>query len=108
MSNVKEQAIAKFIPDTRSYWQNNGSIVDIKNEVPKDGKKFSLKELQDFVSGYIEILPSNLEGFSLVCNEESKCVDEWRVNEVATKLYKFGNQDVIAGNVLFVSNNLLN
>lgn len=80
-----------------------------ENQKPANGKHFSLEELQGFVSGYIQIIESIIPDYLIVCNEESKCFDDWEVtvNQLATTLYKYGQQDVVAGNVLLVHKSLL-
>jgi hypothetical protein len=106
----KEKQVAKVIKSYYSVFTNKeDTLAKIPNEVPADGKKFSLKELQGFVGGMIEILPCVNSDFLLICNEESKLQDTWEINQIATNLYKFGvpaigneNGDVIAGDVLLV------
>lgn len=39
---------------------------------PKEGKSFTLKELQDYVGGYIEVHPLPRHDQVLVCNEEGR------------------------------------
>jgi hypothetical protein len=63
----------------------DGRIIEVS---PRDGKKFSLPELQGYVHGYIEIvrLPSKT-GVVLVINEEGKL--EWLPkNMLATKMWQ--------------------
>lgn len=73
-------------------YQANGEIIPI---MPKDGKFFTLKELQDIVKGYIEIV--NLQdGRLMIVNEEGK-LDGLKPNQEATKLYV---NDYIVGDVL--------
>jgi hypothetical protein len=78
--------MAKFI-------KTDGSIINVE---PKNGKDFSLKELQGFVDGYIEIvyLPN---GDLMVVNEEGK-MNDLPINMKATMAYGL---DVIVGNVLW-------
>lgn len=47
----------------------NGEIIEVQ---PKEGKAFTLKELQDYVGGLIEVhyLPHHDQ--TLVCNEEGR------------------------------------
>jgi hypothetical protein len=73
-------------------YQANGEIIPV---MPKDGKFFTLKELQDIVKGYIEIV--NLQdGRLMIVNEEGK-LDGLKPNPEATKLYV---HDYIVGDVL--------
>ena len=55
-----------------------------KDLVPKNGKHFSLKEMQEVVGGYIEIL-SLPDGRKMAINEEG-LIKELLVNSSATKL----------------------
>jgi hypothetical protein len=66
---------------------------------PKNKKLFSLKELQSFVGGYIEILFIT-DSQVMVVNEEGK-LDELPINVRATEIIRqAGIQDVIAGDAL--------
>jgi len=72
-----------------------------KEVIPKDGKHFSLVELQAFVGGYIQVIQLS-DGNLLVLNEEGK-ITGLPFNERATQLTEgAGLQvgDVIVGNVL--------
>ena len=60
---------------------------------PANGHDFELKELQQIVGGYIEILPMK-DGRIMVCNEESKLLDLPR-NAQATALIAFPSPDEI-------------
>lgn len=82
----------------------DGSVIQV---TPKDGKVFSLKELQKIVNGYIEFvyLPDNQ---IMVINEEGK-LEKLPLNEVATLIVKRAAQkvgstfnDFIVGDVLIV------
>lgn len=76
--------------------------------LPKNGKTFTLEELQKAVGGRIEIFEAR-DRRSLICYEESK-LDGQPINEAATKLWKYGSlnpgdwalhtHDFIAGDVL--------
>ena len=68
---------------------------------PKDGKYFSLEEMQKIVGGYIEIVGLG-EGLVLVCNEEGKIDGKSLPNARATKVWQkhYGATDVIYGDVL--------
>ncbi len=54
---------------------------------PENGRDFQLKELQEIVGGYIEIVPTK-DGRIMVCNEEGK-LDGLPRNEQATALVAF-------------------
>lgn len=71
---------------------------------PKNGKSFSLDELQGYVEGYIEAvaLPDNL---TMWCNEEGKFDPKtmYRPNEKASRILADAGGipgDVVMGNVL--------
>lgn len=73
---------------------------EIQHVTPKDGKKFSLEELQAAVGGLVEL--SVLEdGMDFWVNEEGKLMG-LDVNPKATALWQhsFGPYDVIAGDVI--------
>ena len=67
---------------------------------PKDGKKFSLKELQGFVKGYIELAITK-DNKDMYVNEEGK-INGSIPNEKATKIYKYNQDDVIYGDVVVI------
>ena len=75
----------------------------VETEVlPKNGKHFSLKEMQDFVGGLIEILYTE-DGQPIVVNEEGK-LNGSDVNHMATDMWRGKNrprQDHIVGDALF-------
>lgn len=79
----------------------SGEIVEVK---PKNGKDFKLKELNEFVGGYIEIVYLyNSE--IMVVNEEGK-IKNLPLNEKATNIVrKNGIIDIIVGNVLLCKQN---
>lgn len=69
---------------------------------PANGTDFSLKEMQGFVGGWIEVLYTPDGKYIMVLNEEGK-LDELPFNAVATKIAieEFGLvDDYIAGDVL--------
>ncbi len=61
---------------------------------PENGRDFQLKELQEIVGGYIEIVPTK-DGRIMVCNEEGKLDDIIFVGEITDT-----EVDYIAGDVL--------
>jgi hypothetical protein len=78
--------------------------------VPANGKYFQLKQLQNIVGGYIELVSltapmpnglENLKDLSMIINEEGKG-NSLPINEKATALFQkyYGNTDFIVGNVL--------
>ena len=68
---------------------------------PQNGTDFSLKELQGFVGGYIELVSLPGEKKLMVVNEEGK-IDRLPLNQKATELFHKckGTYDVIVGDVL--------
>ena len=78
-------------------YKTNGEIVDIE---PKNGKDFQLKELNEIVGGYIELVTLPNDEY-MVVNEEGKM---WGlpVNANATAIYhsKIGRCDYIVGDCL--------
>jgi hypothetical protein len=58
----------------------------------------SLKELQKAVGGYIEMVHT-WDNRWLIVNEEGKLMG-LPVNEEATRLYEYGDHDVIVGDVV--------
>lgn len=78
--------------------KTDGYVINIE---PKDGKEFSLEEMQTIVSGYIEIVDLH-DGNYMVVNEEGK-LKGLAINHVATQIYTNafpGVYDVIVGDVL--------
>jgi len=71
---------------------------------PENGKKFSLKELQSFVGGYIEIVYLTKE--LMVVNEEGK-LNNLPYNAKATDVFNRGG-DFIVGDVLIASKKEIN
>ncbi len=76
----------------------NGEESEVK---PSNGKEFSLKEMQTFVGGYIEIVRTFDHKNLLIVNEDGKGL-ELPINQVATKLYNGEESifDEIVGDVL--------
>ncbi len=66
---------------------------------PADGRHYTLEEMQRAIGGgYIEIVHTK-DGRLMVLDEEGK-LKRFQVNQVATALYVYGNQDPIVGDVL--------
>lgn len=76
-----------------------GNIMDI---APKNGKYYSLEELQMTVGGYIELVSLNSFQY-MVLNEEGKIMG-LPINEMATLLYsqRYYRFEVIVGEVAIV------
>lgn len=86
------------------YLKTDGTQEWVK---PTDGKKFTLKELQNFVGGLIQFVPLP-SGATLVCNDEGK-LEGLEPNKLATEMWKreyplekypIGNDSLVVGNVL--------
>ena len=76
--------------------------------LPADGKKFTLKELQTAVGGYIEMVPQSLHKGHVYCDEEGRIKDPpKRTNVKATSLcYRsetVPNGFVLLGDVIFLT-----
>lgn len=72
----------------------SGEITDVR---PKDGRYFSLEEMQGFVGGYIQMVRTP-GGRFIVCDEEG-IFKEYALNEHATAKYA-PKSDMIFGDVL--------
>lgn len=80
--------------------KTNGFVQSVE---PKNEKDFTLKELQLFVGGYIEIVQLD-NGYIMVVNEEGK-LHGLEHNKVASELFRrhalWGNRhDIIVGDAL--------
>ena len=82
-------------------------IIPVKGELkavyPKNGSKFSLKELQEFVGGFIELVTVPGEKF-VVCNEYGK-IENLPVNKNATEAFKSSlmSGDTLNGDIAVIS-----
>lgn len=81
----------------------NGDIIE--NVMPQKGKHFSLKEMQEIVGGYIEILDLR-NGKIIILNEEGK-LENLPYNLEATVMYRsaYLTSDFIVGDVLVCNKN---
>ena len=79
---------------------------DVKSVKPKNNKTFSLKELQSYVDGYIQILKTRDERIMII-NEEGK-LNNLPYNEIASSLYIYGMQDPVVGDVLVMDKQMIN
>ena len=100
----------KFTKNLRSMAQiikASGETIEVN---PSNGKHFSLKEMQDVVGGYIEVVSSYDGKKRIVLNDEGK-LNKLPINEKATELYN-GNtrilHDVIVGDVLVIAPSQIN
>lgn len=78
-------------------YKTNGEVIEVS---PKNNRDFTLKELQNFVEGGIEIINLTTKKI-LIVNEEGK-INKLPFNESATELWKkyYGRTDYIVGNAL--------
>lgn len=85
-----------------TLFKTNGETILV---VPENQKKFTLKELQKYVGGYIELLTISDKSF-LVINEEGK-LQNLPLNDRATQIYikNYGFTDIIVGDVLVIKQN---
>lgn len=85
-------------PDTAFIITTGGAMTPV---FPKEGKEFTLEEMQEIVGGSIELLQLP-EGRWMVINEEGK-IHRLPLNGIATTIFQAafrGAHDVIVGNVL--------
>ena len=68
---------------------------------PKNGRKFTLAEMQGVVDGFIEVVPTH-DNRMMVIDEEGK-LKRKPMNMTATLLYQYGGHDEIVGDVLLCS-----
>lgn len=94
-------------------YKTDGVIIDIN---PEKGKTFSLKELQGYVGGTIDIQPLPKLKKVLVLNDEGKLIGLPR-NANATEIWKkeypiaefpFNNDELIVGDVIICDEELVN
>jgi len=78
---------------------------DVKSVKPKNNKTFSLKELQSYVDGYIQIVKTRDDRL-MIMNEEGRN-NNLPYNEIATSLYIYGSHDVVVGDVLVTDKELI-
>lgn len=78
-------------------YKTNREVIEVS---PKNNRDFTLKELQNFVEGDIEIINLTTKKI-LIVNEEGK-INKLPFNELATELWKkyYGRTDYIVGNAL--------
>jgi hypothetical protein len=74
-----------------------------KNVYPDNKTDFSLKELQKYVGGSIQMVETK-DNRIIVMNEEGK-IKGLMPNRRATKIYQYGLYDYIVGDVLVVQKN---
>lgn len=75
---------------------HNCTEATLEEVKPENGTDFKLKELQEFVGGYIEVVPLG-NGKIMVVNEEGRLLNlppNWAVTT------RYGLSDLIVGNAL--------
>lgn len=65
----------------------NGTIEEVK---PTDKVSFQLKELYYLLDCRVVETFTLASGKLMICDEESKCLDDWEVNLKATELFRAG------------------
>ena len=75
---------------------------------PKNGKWFTLEEMQEIVGGLIELVHLRQGNRYMVVNEEGK-VNDLPYNEVATTIFANNHDidDIIVGNVLICPSKMI-
>ncbi len=81
------------------YSDGRTETFETEKEIP------TLKEMQEAVDGLIQIIPTKQRNKFLVIDEEGKCKKK-PINIEATHLYGNPN-DVVVGDVIYISNSLL-
>lgn len=77
-------------------YKTDGTIIEV---VPSNGTDFQLDELQNMVSGYIEIVPAG-KGKIMVIDEEGKLKNK-PLNNACTMIFmQAGFYDIIVGDAL--------
>ena len=75
----------------------NGETIDI---TPENDTNFTLEELQKYVGGVIQIVGTKSQKLMII-NEEGKLFN-LKKNTKATKLYEYGSEDMVVGDVLII------
>lgn len=85
--------------------KTNGEEIKI---FPKNGTDFSLKELQNYVDGYIEIVNLRSENNIMIVNEEG-AINGMLVNLKASMIYSkaFNVNQCIYGDVVICKHNMV-
>ena len=76
--------------------KHTGETVEIE---PENGLNFKLQELYKILNCKLIELAATKDGRLIVLDEEGK-LENKSINAEATKLYKYGEQDVIVGDVI--------
>jgi hypothetical protein len=84
--------------------KTDGTYESVK---PKNKTHFVLKELQEYVNGLIQMLPSNEQGYVLIVNEEAGCHNDSVENIRGSMYYKYGRTNKLLGDILIVKTKYL-
>ena len=88
-----------------NFIKTDSTYVEVQ---PKNGKKFSLKELQEYVAGYIELIELPITNEYMIINEEGKIMN-LPENRFATAIVNDQKvimpHDYIAGDALIIKQN---
>lgn len=85
----------------------SGATIDVS---PKDGKRFSLEELQGFVGGYIDFV--NFPSGQVACINDNGKLEGLPINEVGSSIFKKefpiekypeNNDGILVGDILILS-----
>ena len=85
--------MAELIKDT-------GEVTEIE---PENGLNFKLQELYKILNCRLIELVGTKDGRLIILDEEGKLQNK-SINTKATKLYKYGERDVIVGDVVICNN----
>lgn len=86
--------------------QSNTCQTDVVDIQPKEGSKYTLEELQEYVDGYIEVIYG--DGKAIICNEDGKYMN-LPVNRLVTSMYQhiLYEGDYFVGNCVVIGENEL-
>jgi hypothetical protein len=97
--------MAKYYKFDDTYTGAGVAVYTVQDVEPKNGRDFSLDELQGYVDGLIEIV-SLYDGRLMVVNDEG-LINGLPINPLATAIFQnaTGTDDYILGNVLICDDN---
>ncbi len=80
--------------------KHTGEIIEIE---PENGSNFKLQELYKILNCRLIELVATRDGRLIILDEEGKLQNK-SINTKATKLYKYGEEDIIVGDVVVCNN----
>ena len=80
--------------------KHTGEVMEIE---PENGSNFKLRELYKILNCELIELVATKDGRLIILDEEGKLQNK-SINTKATKLYKYGEKDVIVGDVVICNN----